>query len=301
MTSRKSVYKININSKISCLVGTGMYFDLYKEENMRTRIETISPQEFKVRKATSNNPIGLIKFAQHSAGLNLQNRSEMQGGNETKNTTHHSIISTKIQNIVVTNITTMFGEEYLENASNMASEKSQPWWNGLQAREEKMEGVKRNIFKYAIYAMVSLSAAFSQGTPRLDIHIADQKINLTEAEQKDASKISYAPGDTIHYLLTASNVGDGLMTEPEIVDPIPAGVTYIAGSAAGEDTEITFSMNQGAVYMVWPPNYTVRNSKGILVKREATPEMISHIKWSIQKSLKPGESATMEFVVVVNK
>ena len=164
-----------------------------------------------------------------------------------------------------------------------------------------MKAVLGNISKYAIYAIMTLSMAMGQGIPKLDIHIADLKINLSEAEKKDASLINYFPGDTLQYVLTASNIGDGLMKNPEIVDPIPAGVTFVAESAKGEDTEITFSMNQGSTYMAWPPFYTVRNSKGILVKREATPDMISHIKWTISKDLTPGETSTMEFLVVVNK
>ncbi|NQV40975.1 MAG: DUF11 domain-containing protein [Candidatus Marinimicrobia bacterium] len=164
-----------------------------------------------------------------------------------------------------------------------------------------MKDVLGNISKYAITAIMTFSMVMGQGTPKLDIHIEDQKINLSDAEKKDASLVSYFPGDTIRYMLTASNIGDGLMKNPEIIDPIPAGVTYVAKSALGENTKITFSMNEGSTYMAWPPFYTVRNSKGILVKREATPEMISHIKWNISNDLTPGAASTMEFLVVVNK
>ena len=164
-----------------------------------------------------------------------------------------------------------------------------------------MKAAMSNIFRSAVIGALCLSVVLGQGTPKLDIHIEDQKVNLTEAEKLDASNIAYAPGDTLRYIITASNVGTALMTEPEIVDPVPAGVTYVAESAMGDDTQITFSMNQGGTYMAWPPYYTVRNSKGILVKREATPDMISHIKWIVVKDLKPGEATTMEFLVEVNK
>ena len=164
-----------------------------------------------------------------------------------------------------------------------------------------MINVLRNISKYAIYATITLSVVMGQGTPKLDIKIENQKVNLSETEKKDASLISYTPGDTIRYVITASNIGDGLMTNPEIVDPVPAGVTYVAESASGADTKISFSLNRGSTYMAWPPYYTVRNSKGILVKREATPDMITHVKWHVSKDLKPGDATSMEFLVVVNK
>ncbi len=166
---------------------------------------------------------------------------------------------------------------------------------------ETMKTVTRNILVVAIIATQALSSLVAQGLPKLDIKITDQKINLTAAEKKAGAVVNYLPGDTLKYVIVASNSGDGLMTEPEIVDPIPAGVTYIAESAIGEASEITFSMNQGSTYMAWPPVYTVRNSKGILIKRKATPEMISHIRWNITKSMKPGEAVTLEFLVEVNK
>ncbi|NQV15288.1 DUF11 domain-containing protein [bacterium] len=158
-----------------------------------------------------------------------------------------------------------------------------------------------NIFGVTVVALLCISATLGQGIPKLDIKIEDQKINLTHKEKQDLVAISYKPGDTLRYDISASNVGDGLMTDPEIVDPIPAGVTYVAGSAKGDNTEISFSINQGSAYMPWPPYYTVRNAKGILIKREATPDMISHIKWDILQDLKPGEASHMEFLVVVNK
>ena len=158
-----------------------------------------------------------------------------------------------------------------------------------------------SIIKLAMVATISLSAVLAQVKPKLDIQIADQKVNLSQAEQKDPSKLTYAPGDTLKYILTASNTGDGLMTNPEIVDPIPAGVTYIAESADGANSEITVSLNQGHNYQAWPAYYTVRNAKGILVKHKASPDMVTHIKWHINKNLKPGDAVVLEFLVVVNK
>jgi len=158
-----------------------------------------------------------------------------------------------------------------------------------------------NIMKITIIAILSISVVIAQGAPKLDIQISDSKVNLNSAEKRDATIISYSPGDTLKYTLTATNIGDGLMTNAEVVDPVPAGVTYIVGSAHGADTEISFSINAGSTYMAWPPTYTVRNAKGILIKRKATPKMVSHIKWAFTHNLKPGEGSALEFMVEVNK
>lgn len=171
----------------------------------------------------------------------------------------------------------------------------------ISAKEKDMKDVKGNRIISAIAAIVLVSTSFGQALPKLEIQIEDQKVNLTAIEKKDASQIVVIPGDTIRYVITATNTGQGAMQEPEIVDPIPAGVTYIPNTASGLDSEISFSLNQGSTYMPWPPYYTVRNSKGILVKREATPEMLTHIKWNISKNLEPGESSVMEFLVEVDR
>jgi len=233
--------------------------------------------------------------------MNAEN-SSLTGAWKIRKTSVQNHTDQMIKSIFnVTILTSRTGEKSAQKTSKKNEMKSNLVGNQIELKEREMKDVLGNITKYAIYAIVTLSMVMAQGTPKLDIHIDDQKVNLTPAEMKDASLVNYIPGDTLRYVITASNVGDGLMKNPEIVDPIPAGVTYVPNSARGMDTEITYSMNQGNTYMAWPPFYTVRNSKGILVKREATPEMITHIMWNISKDLAPGDVSTMEFLVEVNK
>jgi len=152
-----------------------------------------------------------------------------------------------------------------------------------------------------ILLMGIAATAIAQGTPRLSIVIEDEKHNLTAEERSGQADILYHPGDTIRYVLTASNVGDGLMTDPEIIDPIPGGVTYIAGSAEGVDTRISYSIDGGSTYHAWPVMYSSTNARGEEITKEATPDMVTHLKWGIQRSLQPGEATTMEFRVEVNR
>ena len=268
---------------------------------MNTRNETYSSQNMRERNSVSPKMQWLKISEVEYAGANVEISSEAGPGKMRKTSIQNPMSRILMSHSDVTKLTLNSSKKSaqrllgkLEDMSSLASGK-------FELKERKMKDVLGNISKYAISAIVTLSMVMGQGAPKLDIQIEDQKTNLTEAEKKDAKLITYFPGDTIRYVLTASNIGDGLMKNPEIVDPVPAGVTYVPKSALGEDTEITFSMNQGSTYMTWPPYYTVRNSKGILVKREATPEMISHIKWNISSDLKPGEKSTMEFLVVVNK
>ncbi|MCF7808467.1 MAG: DUF11 domain-containing protein [Candidatus Marinimicrobia bacterium] len=201
----------------------------------------------------------------------------------------------------VTNVTVSGLTAILMRATGMAQMDN----SNLSQKEMRVrKTMKRSISKwmhFTIGAILSASMVYAQGTPKLDLAMAEQKVNLTASEMNDASTVAYQPGDTLRYMITAANVGDGLMTEPEVIDPIPTGVTYIANSAVGENTTTTFSIDQGRTYMAWPPTYTVRNAQGELIERVATPDMITHIKWNILRDLNPGDSSNLEFLVEVSK
>lgn len=144
------------------------------------------------------------------------------------------------------------------------------------------------------------STLFAQVAPKLELTIIDEKVNSSPAERSGAVKTKYHPADTIRYVLTATNVGTGNMTEPQIVDPIPNGVTYLLGTAKGDDTIIEYSINDGKNYSVWPIKTRIRTESGNMELREVSPEMITHIRWKILKDIPQGKSHEMEFMVVVN-
>jgi len=268
---------------------------------MKTRNETYGSQTKRESKSISKNINGCNSSKTRYAGKDAEKSSLHRPSTIGKTSVRNETMQMNMASLNVR----ILNSEMVKNSALTTSVKEGDMIDQIggkvELRERKMKDVLGNIFKYALSATMILSMVLAQGTPKLDIHIEDQKINLSAAEKKDASLISYIPGDTIRYVITASNIGNGLMKNPEIVDPVPTGVTYVAESAKGVDTEISFSMNQGSTYMAWPPYYTVRNSKGILVKREATPDMITHVKWSISKNLNPGDVTSMEFFVVVDK
>ncbi len=268
---------------------------------MKTINKTNSSRTLRERKSISKNINGYKTSKARNAGMNAAKSSLTGTWKISKKSVRNETIQMNMTSTDVRNLTLELVENSPLSESVRDGKMSNSVGRKFELKERKMKDVLGNISKYALSAIVILSVALGQGTPKLDIRIEDQKVNLSEAEKKDASLVSYIPGDTVRYVIIASNIGDGLMTNPEIVDPVPAGVTYVAESASGADTEISFSMNQGSTYMAWPPYYTVRNSKGILVKREATPDMITHVKWHISKKLNPGDATTMEFLVVVNK
>lgn len=151
----------------------------------------------------------------------------------------------------------------------------------------------------SIFLMVFTTQLVAQGKPELKLHIENDKVNMAASERTGNVEIIYSPGDTIKYTIIAENIGDGTMISPVVVDPIPSGVNYIANTAEGEDSHILFSINDGKNYMEWAPTYTIRDQNGKTIVKEATSDMVTHIKWEINKSLSPGENKKLAFKVVV--
>jgi uncharacterized repeat protein (TIGR01451 family) len=140
---------------------------------------------------------------------------------------------------------------------------------------------------------------FAQGKPKLEMEISETKINMSATEKTGESDIVYSPGDTIEYTILAKNVGKGLMTKPEIVDPIPQGVVYLANSAKGTNSQIFFSINDGRQYTEWPIMISVTNDQGVQVGKKASADQVTHIKWMINEAIPAGGQKELSFRVTV--
>jgi uncharacterized repeat protein (TIGR01451 family) len=107
----------------------------------------------------------------------------------------------------------------------------------------------------------------------------DGKETLTEVNQ-------VKPGQTIEYALRYSNVSDGDLAEVNIVGPVPAGTNYLAGSALPQDgARPQFSIDNGASYKSEPVTYKVKMADGTELEKVATPDMYTHVSWTLPKLL----------------
>ena len=76
---------------------------------------------------------------------------------------------------------------------------------------------------------------------------------------------------------TALNIGTGAASNGVVVDPIPSGTEYVLGSAAGTGTVITYSIDDNKTYQT-----------------DVAGE-VTHIKWSINQPVLPGQSIQLSF------
>ena len=110
---------------------------------------------------------------------------------------------------------------------------------------------------------------------------AEKEVTVNkEKKMVEAKEIN--SGDVIFYTLSYVNSGDDAATKAVLDDPIPTGTVYIDGSAFGKDADITFSIDGGKNFK--KPSlltYEIKLPDGKMEKRVASPELYTHIRWTI--------------------
>ena len=107
------------------------------------------------------------------------------------------------------------------------------------------------------------------------------------------------PGDVIRYGLVFTNVTAGPVKNIQFVDPIPAGMVYVLGSAAADrPVRLEYSIDGGKSYSAQPVIAVVQDGK--TVEQPAPRERYTHVRWTVLGSLAPGAKVTAEFRTQVN-
>jgi uncharacterized repeat protein (TIGR01451 family) len=110
---------------------------------------------------------------------------------------------------------------------------------------------------------------------------------------------SVGPGQTIKYTLKYHNQGDEKATNVVINNPVPKDTVYVMGSAAGADSEITFSIDGGKSFKQ-PTllSYETTGPNGQVTQKQASPEQYTHVQWIVKEVL-PGQEGEVSFQVKV--
>ena len=126
--------------------------------------------------------------------------------------------------------------------------------------------------------------------------IAQKEIEFTgpdgQVELKLVPAEKVLPGEEVVYTIHARNRGGENATSVVITDPIPDHMVYRNGSAAGDGTEITFSVDGGKTYAA-ASKLVVREDDGTV--RPATASDYSHIRWKFNDAIEPGVDRSVRF------
>lgn len=140
---------------------------------------------------------------------------------------------------------------------------------------------------------LSLMAAPAMAKPDVKISItAEKEITVEENGKTVVKRVkadSAQPGEVVVFTLNYSNHGDEAATDVKLVDPIPADMAYVTGSAYGPGAEVTFSVDGKKFDKESKLSYEAHGQKVV-----ASPDEYTHIRWIVKK-VEAGKSGTAGF------
>ena len=120
------------------------------------------------------------------------------------------------------------------------------------------------------------------------------------ADKADARKLvpadDLAPGDELVITVTFLNTTPQALDGVRITQPIPPSLRYVEGSGVGPGSEVLYSADGGSTYGQ-PNELRVLTPEG--VRRVATPNDYTQVRWLIKAPLAAGARAFVRFRATV--
>jgi uncharacterized repeat protein (TIGR01451 family) len=122
------------------------------------------------------------------------------------------------------------------------------------------------------------------------------RVVMTDSGEDFQPADKASPNDVIEYRLTYRNTGQKAVRNIFITDPIPSGTEYVDDSATPPTNgEVEFSVDGGKSFHSWPIYITRTTEDGNEVEIEATPDMVTHIRWVLTDTFKPDGEITVTY------
>jgi uncharacterized repeat protein (TIGR01451 family) len=165
-----------------------------------------------------------------------------------------------------------------------------------------MNALLRTLIITALALVLQSAAglAHAQQNPILVKSIAETEVEVKNAqggvEKKRVLLTKAAPGDEVIYTTTFTNQGTKPAGNVVIANPVPANTAYVGGSAFGDNTAITYSVDGGKTYAA-PDKLNIKTPEGR--ERPALPGEYTHIRWAYKGELAPAKTGSAGFRVLV--
>jgi len=159
----------------------------------------------------------------------------------------------------------------------------------------------RRSLTAAIFVLVLAASAAHGQDPNLIGDMEARKIVLDGNNREIAvSADQVFPLDTIEYTLAYRNAGNATAAGINLIGPIPEGTAYLDRTATEiESIHPLFSIDGGKNFQEVPVTYVVVNDEGEEEVREATPDMITHVRWKMDEGLEVGHEVVVSYRVQV--
>ena len=138
-------------------------------------------------------------------------------------------------------------------------------------------------------------AADQQGHIKLQTVSFQEKVTVASDGSKHTDIVPAGrvlPGTEVIWNVNYEIVGADSVSNAVITDPVPENMVYVAGSAAGDNADISFSVDGGKTWGK-PETLQVKNADGTM--RVAMPKDYTGIRWILKGKLAPGAKGTVTF------
>ena len=148
---------------------------------------------------------------------------------------------------------------------------------------------------------LGFSTALAQEPGRLNVQTVVEKAAVVEdvegQQRTELSAVDTAvPGDELIYTVVFTNISEELADNVRVTNPIPDELRYVADSAFGPGTEISYSIDDGASFAA-PDALLVQLTDGDA--RPATPDDYTHIRWTLKNPLEAGARGFARYRAIV--
>lgn len=153
----------------------------------------------------------------------------------------------------------------------------------------------------ALLLAVSISAHAAPATPgAVEVKsIAEVEVEVVDAQGKKEMKRQPAakavPGTEVIYTTTFKNLIAKPVGNIAIMNPVPRETVYQNGSATGDNTDITFSVD-GKTFAT-PDKLKLKDKDG--KERAVLPTEYTHIRWVYKGELGVGKTGSVSFRAVI--
>ncbi|UCH83880.1 MAG: DUF11 domain-containing protein [Candidatus Latescibacterota bacterium] len=164
--------------------------------------------------------------------------------------------------------------------------------------------VEKRFFALFVFVLViglTVSAALAADSAKLTGNLEAFRVVVNDEGVEDFVPADNArPNDVIEYRLTYTNTGREPVQNIFIMDPIPPGMSFVHPSATEPaDGRVEFSIDGGKTYQAWPILVKQTNDEGVEEVVEATPDMVTHVRWVLTDTFQPEEAVTVSYRTVI--
>ncbi|MGA1791425.1 MAG: hypothetical protein ACMUIM_08060 [bacterium] len=149
----------------------------------------------------------------------------------------------------------------------------------------------------SISVLLHFCPAFAQEAGHIELKcLAESEIEVfNEKGEKEILRVKAAkvvPGDAVIYTIYCTAIGQEPVNDIVINNPVPEHMAYEEGSALGDGSEISFSIDQGKTFDS-PENLKVKDAEGN--EHPAIAKEYTHIRWILKHDVKPGQTGQVCF------